>query len=123
MIIPIRCVDGSQKWDLIDLQGTLASPDGSPLTERDLGTLTIRSKKCTLVIGGHSLEGTVVLEKRHLAILKKRKREDPRHGAEGEAEQAPVEYEMIGTVRPERCLLWNDMGTTEQPSSIEANKS
>lgn len=42
-------------------------------------------QKCTLVIGGHSLEGTVVLEKRHLAILKKRKREDPRHGAEGEA--------------------------------------
>lgn len=32
------------QWDLIDLQGTLASPDGSPLTERDLGTLTIRSK-------------------------------------------------------------------------------
>eukprot|EP00668_Euglena_longa_P038344 GGOE01049344.1.p2 GENE.GGOE01049344.1~~GGOE01049344.1.p2 ORF type:complete len:118 (+),score=28.43 GGOE01049344.1:52-405(+) len=107
MIIPIRCVNGSQKWDLIDLQGTLASLDGSPLTERDLGTLTVRNKKCTLVIGGHSLEGTVLPEKRNLAILKKRKREEVDSAAHdgAEMEQAPVEYEMIGTVG--RRFLFN----------------
>jgi len=100
MIIPICGKDASQQWDVLDLQGTLSSPDGSPLTDKDLGTLTVTGKRCSLLVGGHRLEGTVVQEKRHLVILQKRKRDDS--ATEGDPEEDPeasaTEYEVVGVI-------------------------
>ena len=101
MIIPVKCDDGSQKWDLIELQGVLQSTDGSPLTDKQLGKLVVNGKTCTLTIGRHALEGNVVQEKGNLVILRKRKREEepaePQEGAE-DSQACPVEYHVVGKI-------------------------
>eukprot|EP01006_Ploeotia_vitrea_P011483 TRINITY_DN30565_c0_g1_i1.p1 TRINITY_DN30565_c0_g1~~TRINITY_DN30565_c0_g1_i1.p1 ORF type:complete len:130 (-),score=9.01 TRINITY_DN30565_c0_g1_i1:166-555(-) len=102
MIIPIKCEGAEQnKWEIIELQGTIATTDGSGLDGKTLGNIKVQAngKSCELTLGKRCMDGEVVKLPKPLTVFRKRKlQEIEEHGEAEIDQQAGVEYVAVGVI-------------------------